>query len=122
MNPRLIAVAAGSATIAALIAAWIALPSSDGEAAAWELIAPALPVHRCVAPEAPAYAALDVHWVHATDEGRRLEKQVRPEVARAYSELQALMDPDEWEHLISGMERIVDACEQSENQPKAVNQ
>ncbi len=63
-----------------------------------------------------------VVFVHATREGQQLEQKVRPEVTRAYDELQALADPQAWAQLISGMEGIIAACEKNDSQQKAVNQ
>lgn len=63
-----------------------------------------------------------VVYVHATDEGKRLEKKVRPEVVRAYSELQALMDPDSWDQLIADMESLISACEQAPDRQQAISQ
>ena len=61
-------------------------------------------------------------FVHATDQGQQLEKDVRPKVVQAYSELQSLVDPADWERLITGMETIIAACEQFDEEPQAVNQ
>jgi len=63
-----------------------------------------------------------VVFVHATAAGKRLEEQVRPEIARAYSELQSLVEASDWDRLISGMEGVIAACEQHEDQIEAVNQ
>jgi len=62
-----------------------------------------------------------VVFVHATAEGKRLEEQVRPEVAKAYSELQSLVEASDWDRLISGMEGVIAACEQRADQNEAVN-
>lgn len=61
-------------------------------------------------------------FVDATTAGRELEKQVLPKVVQAYSDLQSLVDPAEWESLIAGMETIIAACEQSDTNSRAVNQ
>ena len=61
-------------------------------------------------------------YVHATIEGQRLEEQVRPAVVRAYSDLQASVDAADWDRLISGMEAIIAACEQNDEQRRAANQ
>ena len=45
-------------------------------------------------------------FVYATDDGQKLECEVRPRVDRAYAELRASIDPDSWETLINGLEQI----------------
>jgi homoprotocatechuate degradation regulator HpaR len=45
-------------------------------------------------------------FVYATDEGQKLESEVRPRVDRAYAELRASIDQDSWETLINGLEKI----------------
>jgi len=44
--------------------------------------------------------------VYATDEGQKLEAEVRPRVDQAYAELRASMERDSWETLIAGLEQI----------------
>ena len=60
-----------------------------------------------------------VVFIHATDEGKKLEEKVRPAVVQAYGELQARIDAEAWEQLISGMEHIIAACEASDVELKA---
>ena len=56
-----------------------------------------------------------VVFVHATAAGRQMEKKVRPEVVRAYSELQASIDTQSWDQLIAGMEGLIAACNDGSN-------
>ncbi len=55
-------------------------------------------------------------YVHATADGKKMEKKVRPEIARAYGELQTLIDPRSWDQLIAGMEGLIAACNESVDQ------
>lgn len=48
-----------------------------------------------------------------TAEGRGLEKQIMPEVARTYAELKQSVDPIVWQQLMAGLDEVVKA-----NQPK----
>lgn len=61
-------------------------------------------------------------FVHATETGQQLEERVRPSVVRAYGELQASIDPADWERLISGMEAIIAACERHDERRRAINE
>ena len=44
--------------------------------------------------------------VTATDEGQKLEGEVRPRVDQAYAELRASIDRKSWDTLIAGLEQI----------------
>lgn len=45
-------------------------------------------------------------YVHATDKGKALEKEVRPRVDQAYDELRSSVDSRTWNSLIAGLEQI----------------
>jgi len=61
-------------------------------------------------------------FVHATDQGKDLHRRVRPKVDEAYAELRASVDSDDWQQLISGLERLA-ALESGEPaERRAVNQ
>jgi homoprotocatechuate degradation regulator HpaR len=45
-------------------------------------------------------------FVHATEQGRELHRQVRPRVDEAYADLRRSIDSDEWRRLIQGLERL----------------
>ena len=61
-------------------------------------------------------------FVHATDEGRELHRRVRPKVDRAYAELRASSDKDEWQQLINSLERIASQGHEEPEKSPAVNQ
>lgn len=46
-----------------------------------------------------------------TAEGRGLEKQIMPEVARIYAELKQSVDPIVWQQLMTGLEQVVTASQ-----------
>ena len=45
-------------------------------------------------------------FVYATEEGQKLEREVRPRVDRAYADLRASIDQESWDTLINGLEKI----------------
>jgi homoprotocatechuate degradation regulator HpaR len=61
-------------------------------------------------------------FVHATDKGRELHRQVRPQVDRAYAELQGSIDREDWKQLMLGLERVATIEQRSPEERSAVNQ
>ena len=61
-------------------------------------------------------------FVHATDKGRELHRQVRPKVDEAYAALRASIDADEWQQLINGLERLAVQGQETPAERPAVNQ
>ena len=49
--------------------------------------------------------------ISLTAEGRSIEKQVMPAVARAYADLKQSVDPIVWQQLLSGLEQLTDASQ-----------
>ena len=49
--------------------------------------------------------------IFATDKGKALENDVRPEVVSAYVDLQASIDADTWRQLIAGMQQVIETCQ-----------
>jgi len=45
-------------------------------------------------------------FVHATEKGRDLHRDVRPRVNAAYAELRSSINDNEWDQLITGLERL----------------
>ena len=45
-------------------------------------------------------------FVHATVKGRALQREVQPKVNAAYAELKSSMNNEEWDRLITSLERL----------------
>jgi homoprotocatechuate degradation regulator HpaR len=61
-------------------------------------------------------------FVQATDEGKDLHRRVRPKVDEAYAELRASLDGDDWQQLISGLERLAALEAGQPAERRAINQ
>jgi homoprotocatechuate degradation regulator HpaR len=61
-------------------------------------------------------------FVHATAEGRDLQRKVQPVVNAAYAELRQSIDDDTWQQLIYGLERLAPLDAESPAEPPTVNQ
>jgi hypothetical protein len=51
-----------------------------------------------------------------------MHRQVRPEVDRAYAELQGSIDREDWKQLMLGLERVATIGQRSPEERSAVNQ
>ena len=61
-------------------------------------------------------------FIHATEEGKNMYRQVRPRVIDAYAELRGSMDEADWEDLINGLERVATLETAPSEERPAVNQ
>lgn len=61
-------------------------------------------------------------FVHATEKGRELHRQVRPRVDEAYAELRGSMDTSDWKALMEGLERVASLGMKAPHEDTAVNQ
>jgi homoprotocatechuate degradation regulator HpaR len=61
-------------------------------------------------------------FVHATAEGRALKRKVQPRVDQAYAELRGSIDDEEWDQLISALERLGSIETEAPDSRPAVNQ
>lgn len=52
-------------------------------------------------------------YVDATEAGRRLEREVKPRVDKAYQELQSTVSKKEWDRLIVGLERMAEHAQRN---------
>ena len=57
-------------------------------------------------------------FILATDKGKDLHLQVRPLVDKAYAELQASIEPAEWQQIINNLDRVVSLQKESDTWQK----
>ena len=61
-------------------------------------------------------------FVHATDEGRALHRDVQPRVDAAYAELKRSISDEEWNRLITSLERLAATDSAAPAKRRAANQ